>query len=351
MLAERRADLAAPAVAGAAKRLVMLLLVRDEADIIRDNIIFHLNQGVDFVIVTDNGSVDGTRDQLADMARAMPLQVIDEPSHSYQQDLWTTRMAYLAADAHGADWIFSADADEFWAAEQGDLPAAIALDAAQYGPATNLLIVPPLMMVPDREAAAAPDFRPISTKRVFQQPLGNARAVSRWPTSWPLHRQMAKTMFRGDGFVALWPGNHYAVMRRAHQGFARHLAIHHFHFRSFAHLQRKIAMTHAAMKHNPQWQDVARDLERKLARDRAGMLEEDYRRATWPTELYRAAAAAGRLVETDRILALADRPPPPRGSGPGAGEGPDSVGQRYIEGVTPLVPRFRTVQVGNPGGR
>jgi hypothetical protein len=37
-------------------KLVMTLLVRDEQDIIADNLDFHLAQGVDVVLVTDNFS-------------------------------------------------------------------------------------------------------------------------------------------------------------------------------------------------------------------------------------------------------------------------------------------------------
>lgn len=340
-LAEQRAALAAPAVAARAKRIVMLLLARDEADIIRDTIAFHLNQGVDFVIVTDNGSVDGTRDILAEMERTLPVQVLDEPGRLFQQDVWTTRMAYLAADLHGAQWVFSGDADECWQPAAGDFAAAIAADTAPYGEAVNLLQVPVIMMVPDRDAAACPGFRPITTRRAFTQPLGNAETVSRWATARPLHRQLGKVLFRADRFVALWPGNHYAVMDRPHHGFARHLLIHHFHFRSLAHFRRKLATVHAAMQDNPQWQEVARDIARRLAGD----IVEEYERATWPTALYRAAAGSGRLIETDRLLEAVLRPPPGRVETAAEIAHVRQAAERYVTELTPHIPAFREVAV------
>ena len=50
-------------------KLVMTLLVRDEADIVDAQIAFHLDAGVDFVVATDNRSEDGTTEILERYAR------------------------------------------------------------------------------------------------------------------------------------------------------------------------------------------------------------------------------------------------------------------------------------------
>ncbi len=59
-------------------KLVMTLLARDEGDIIRRNIEFHLSHGVDFIIATDNASSDNTRDILTEYKNKGKLYLIDE---------------------------------------------------------------------------------------------------------------------------------------------------------------------------------------------------------------------------------------------------------------------------------
>lgn len=100
-------------------RLIMTLLVRDEAQIIRDNIDYHLSQGVDFIIATDNLSTDSTPDILKEYQRKGVLHYIHESNDDYSQDLWVTRMAVIAAQQYDADWIIHNDADEFWWPENG----------------------------------------------------------------------------------------------------------------------------------------------------------------------------------------------------------------------------------------
>lgn len=93
----------------------MTLLVRDEIDIIKQNIDFHLENQIDGIIVTDNGSIDGTRDILQDYLNARKiLKIIDEPQHNYNQQLWVNRMAEIATCEFQAEILIHADADEFW---------------------------------------------------------------------------------------------------------------------------------------------------------------------------------------------------------------------------------------------
>lgn len=65
------------------RKLVMTLLVRNEEDIVRYNIDFHLSKGVDFIIATDNGSTDSTRDILKEYEKRGVLHLIDENTHNH----------------------------------------------------------------------------------------------------------------------------------------------------------------------------------------------------------------------------------------------------------------------------
>jgi hypothetical protein len=114
-------------------KLILTLLVRDEADIVDANLAYHLNRGVDFVIATDNNSKDGTREILDEYRRMGYLHLIREPAEDYAQSAWVTRMARLAASEHGADWIIHGDADEFWWPRRGTLKDIFASIPERFG--------------------------------------------------------------------------------------------------------------------------------------------------------------------------------------------------------------------------
>lgn len=101
--------------------LVLTLLCRNEEDIISSTINFHLSQGIDKIIVTDNASTDGTRSILKTFERDERVIVLDEVSHTHDQSKWVTRMSNVAKDDLGANWIIHSDADEFWLPKHGSL--------------------------------------------------------------------------------------------------------------------------------------------------------------------------------------------------------------------------------------
>lgn len=96
--------------------IAMLMLVRNEIDIIEQNIDFHLRMGIEQFVVTDNGSVDGTRDVLSDLKRRLgnSMIIIDDAEPAFHQAARVDRMIRLAKREFRPRWIISADADEFW---------------------------------------------------------------------------------------------------------------------------------------------------------------------------------------------------------------------------------------------
>ena len=152
-----------------AMRLVMTLLVRDEADVVRENLDFHFSQGVDFAIVMDNGSRDGTRELLRPYEREGRIRVIDQEG-LYDQAPWYTQMARLAVSEEAADWVLPNDADEFFC------PADRSIREVLEGvsPGTSALICPRVNFVPTPEDGRAWWERMVLRERVPVDKAGRA---------------------------------------------------------------------------------------------------------------------------------------------------------------------------------
>jgi glycosyltransferase involved in cell wall biosynthesis len=99
-------------------------MFKDEADVAYHTVMHLAGEGVDGIIVADNGSTDGTRAELeraaADLAasgmeeeRRCRLIVVDDPEIGYYQSRKMTALADQAGEL-GAHWIVPFDADEIW---------------------------------------------------------------------------------------------------------------------------------------------------------------------------------------------------------------------------------------------
>ena len=114
-------------------KVVLALVVRDEADILDAHLAFHLNAGVDLVLAVDHRSVDGTTDILDRYAREGYVQVTREDGDWTRQGKWMTTMARAAATEHGADWVLLSDGDELWWPRGGSLKDVLAEVPQRYG--------------------------------------------------------------------------------------------------------------------------------------------------------------------------------------------------------------------------
>jgi hypothetical protein len=175
-------------------RVVVTVLARDEADIIDDQVAFHLNAGADFVIATDNNSRDGTAAVLERYARDGVLHLIREPAEGLRQGEWVTRMARLAAEEYGADWVINTDADEFWWPRGGSLDDVLGAVPQEYGVVQGFW----------RSFVPRPDdgqpFAERMTARLAQHaPIND-------PTSF--YRPVVKVAHRADPDVTVARGNH-----------------------------------------------------------------------------------------------------------------------------------------------
>jgi Glycosyl transferase family 2 len=114
-------------------RLIMTLLVRDEEDVLDEQLAYHLGAGVSFVIATDHRSQDRTPEILESYARRGVLRILREEGEFGHQSAWQSRMARLAATEHAADWVIHSDADEFWWPRGPSLPDVLGAVDQRYG--------------------------------------------------------------------------------------------------------------------------------------------------------------------------------------------------------------------------
>jgi hypothetical protein len=74
-------------------KLVLMLVIRDEEDIIKVNLDYHLAAGVDFVMIADHQCLDRTMDIVRDYERQGYASVQSKPEPGYYQGRWLTQMA------------------------------------------------------------------------------------------------------------------------------------------------------------------------------------------------------------------------------------------------------------------
>ncbi len=213
-------------------KLVMTLLVRDEEDVLRANLEFHLGQGVDFFIVTDNKSEDSTPDIVREYESRGLAKYIFEGDDDYNQTAWVSRMARMAATEYDADWVINNDADEFWWPRQGDLSSTF----AGIEPPGNILVAP------------RHDFVPLVEERdVFYRDMVYRKKFSTNAKGKPLPPKVAH---RAHPDVVVAQGNHWVEGIGEPHTVENLIDIFHFPVRSYAQVTNKIIKGGQAYERN-----------------------------------------------------------------------------------------------------
>src|SRR3990170_3346702 len=127
-----------------ADKLVMTLLVKNEEDIVIDNILYHYAHGVDHILVTDNGSHDGTRARLRWLEAHGLITCFQ--AKGFDQAGIVNRMGEYAHERLGATVLFHCDADEFWTPAAGS-----DLKEAFRSVGRNAALVRSKVVVPSRQ--------------------------------------------------------------------------------------------------------------------------------------------------------------------------------------------------------
>lgn len=272
-------------------KLGMTLVVRNEAEIIEANIDYHLAQGVDFVLVTDHGSDDGTSEILARYEREGVARVIRDDREGHRQSERVNRMVRIAAEQYSADWVINSDADEFWWPLAGSLRDVFESIPDEFGQiAVRLRHFLPLAADLDDEDDSGEFYTRLLYRDSESLDLYGA------PT-------MPKVAHRPRGEVRVAPGNHALLgdgLRMVPAG--ELIEILHFPMRSFEQWERKVLQTGLGYEQlGPDSPEVGRDQILLLEMQRSGQLPAHFSGRVLDEDSMERGLQDGSVVFDDRL--------------------------------------------------
>jgi hypothetical protein len=274
-------------------KLAMTLVVRNEQDILRANLDYHLAQGVDHVLVTDHGSTDATPEILAGYEREGVVTVLRDDEEGHHQSRRVTRMARMTASDRAADWVIHNDADEFWWPLAGSLRDAFAAIPPEFG-----------QVVAERF-----NFQPVAEgpndfwERLLYREVRSTNRIGR--------ALEPKIAHRPHPDVVVAAGNHSlrgAELRPV--SLPGLFEVMHFPMRSFEQWEQKVVQTGAGYAViGDRGPEVGRDQLALLAVQREDRLADEWQAAVLDPETLARRLASGELVLDTRLAEFMRRPP------------------------------------------
>jgi hypothetical protein len=261
----------------------MTLRTRDHADIVEAHLTYHLSAGVDFVLVFDHRSEDGTREILDRFAREGYARVVHKDDERYRMGVWIHELAELAHD-HEPDWVLASDADEFWWPSGGNLKDVLGAIPPRYG----------VLHCPWRHFAPRPEDGSFFAERMV------VRLAARNPWTRPEDpfKGQVSVAYRDDRSVRVRGGNHdvesvFAVLRGWYP-----IELLHFPLRTAAQAERKYR----------QWDEVlevpgsvGEAVDAGIASVKGGRFEDHYRQYVVDEARLAEDSAAGTMAVDTRV--------------------------------------------------
>lgn len=217
--------------------LYMTLLVKNEEELLEQNLIFHKQMGVDGFIVTDNNSTDHTPDILRKYKELGWIkEIIQEPATDYRQKKWVDRMVWCAKTIFHANWVINADADEFWYAPSGNLKSGL------KHVSDNVIKCAIRNMYPEEGKS----FR---EWKYVVDPVTDTDKYDLSPYSL-FGRQIPKVMHRTRGYIQISMGNHKVAMFPKRSG-KSDIRIYHYNIRGRQQFLEKMINGGKQLEQNP----------------------------------------------------------------------------------------------------
>lgn len=287
----------------------MSILARDERAIIAENIRYHAAHGVDCFIVMDNGSVDGTRELLEELRNEVELEVLEEPSHTHDQDRWVTRMAKRLRKRGVADWVINNDADEFWVSASGNLRADLEAETRPAGlldrvrgRRATIVRCPRFNMLPRAGDVDRPGYRFYDNVLKVARPLGLQPEASD-PEQELVYPMMLRTMpgkvaCALKGLERVFPGNHFVRHATPRVCDSRRIQVFHYPLQTFDEFERRVKNLGESLRRNTRLPpSVGWHRRRWYALYESGRLREEYDQLVLSDERARELIHAGVVVE------------------------------------------------------
>ena len=224
-------------------RVAVVMMVKDEEDIIFSNLSWHFAMGLRQFVVLNNMSSDNT---VAEIGRFMRMcepmgarvVVMDDREVAYYQSRKTTAAAHFAQSYFGAEWVLALDADEFLFCDKGDLLSVLYLAEKNMEQELGMSRMAPLFMaglqfpLVDHFCTSLDSLsEPNPIKRLGfrrRKSKGGFKTGARWAPDQIFEQGNHHVSIVGGGLVPALDGGRWGVHIR------------HFPLRSFEHFIRKV---------------------------------------------------------------------------------------------------------------